>query len=492
MILKGLVVLVALIAISFIAGYFWVKSYLRSEEFRAELSRQVGSAVGGQAQFSELDWEGSRMGTETVAIQSKSSGNWELERVDADLDLAGLWERVWRVPSIEMASARVDWDQRTSAEEKSTSSQTASQKSSTAKNQKKSNNGWLPNRTELLALTIQRFEGEVLTEGGSYQWERMHLEYKPGASAAESLITLRRGRLETPMTWLGRLKLGEAKLRTKAGRVNLVSSDWTLKERAQLDLTGHWEDGSWLLEGEAKDLTFGELLPLAWQRSVSGQVQGDFVVESSPTGEPIVNGSVTVEDGAIGSLPLLDRLAAYAGNASLRRLTLEEASADYRWESEGWQLTNLILSDEGLVRVEGRLRAQGDALDGQLRVGVPPGLLAHIPGAEEKVFLAGEKNLLWTSVKVSGTIHNPKEDLSARMIRAAGERMFELIPETAEWALKFGGQAMDQGTAAILQNQGLILEEGEKAAEEVLKQGGDAVEEGVKTGFGILEGIFGQ
>lgn len=164
---------------------------------------------------------------------------------------------------------------------------------------------------------------------------------------------------------------------------------------------------------------------------------------------------------------------------------------------------DLVLFDEGLIRLEGDLTSRSQSLSGEFEVGVPPGLLAHIPGAEEKIFLPGKGGLLWTSVKVSGTWDHLEEDLSERMIQAAGERMFELIPETGQWALRYSGQALDQGTALLLENQGLsfgeggkIVEEGVKVVEEVLEQGGDVLEEGVgvgaEVGKGLLKGLFGQ
>ena len=92
---------------------------------------------------------------------------------------------------------------------------------------------------------------------------------------------------------------------------------------------------------------------------------------------------------------------------------------------------------------------------------------------------------------ISGTWQNPKEDLSERLIQAAGERMFELIPETGQWALRYSATALDQGTQVLLENQEIVLEEGAKAVEEVIKEGSNVVEEGVRTGFGILNEILG-
>lgn len=488
--LKGGGILCGVVIVALAVAYFWVKSYLRSDDFRQELSRQVGGAASGTAEFAVLDWEGSVMRSDSLTLESSRSGNWEVAGLEAELDLGGLWARVWRIPRIELTSARSEWDLRQQA---TPSAKFASRPTSPRKGGgESSSSGLLPNRAELLSLAVSDYEGRVLMESGIYQWERMRLAYEPGASPSEAVVTLRNGRLTTPMDWLGRLKLGAASLRARKGRVNLLESDWTLMERGQLELSGHWEDGGWLLEGEVVDLTCGELLPVNWQQKLRGGVKGDFVVEDSATSALAVNGSGEITDGVVGSLAFLDRLAAYAGSPSLQRLTFEEAHSDFSWQEGSWGLTNLVLSDEGLLRVEGSFRVEGEALDGRLRVGVPPGLLAHLPGAEEKVFLPGAKGLLWTPVRLTGTLRQPKEDLSGRMIQAAGERMFELIPETGQWALKFGGQAMDQGTAMLLENQGLILEEGQKAAEEVINQGGDVVEEGVKAGFGILDGLLGQ
>ena len=71
-----------------------------------------------------------------------------------------------------------------------------------------------------------------------------------------------------------------------------------------------------------------------------------------------------------------------------------------------------------------------------------PGTLSNIPGAETDVFLPGSHGLLWAPVHVTGTLDNPEEDLTARLIEAAGMRMFETLPETGEMALRFTQKAI--------------------------------------------------
>jgi len=124
-------------------------------------------------------------------------------------------------------------------------------------------------------------------------------------------------------------------------------------------------------------------------------------------------------------------------------------------------------------------------LDGRFRVGIMPGTLAHIPGAESKVFLRGEKGLLWAPLRITGTVDHPEEDLSARMIAAAGERMFELVPETGERALKFA-----QKTAAELPQNAIdagseVIDEGA----ELIHEGTDIIREGVGGVLDLIPGV---
>jgi hypothetical protein len=183
---------------------------------------------------------------------------------------------------------------------------------------------------------------------------------------------------------------------------------------------------------------------------------------------------------------------------------LNEASLDFEMVGEKTVLTNIILSSEGLVRLEGVMEIEGnDIRKGDFRIGITPGTLAHIPGAETKVFNRGELGLLWTPLKVSGTLDAPQEDLSDRLIAAAKERMFELLPSVGKYALKFTGKPIGEATKASLEEEGVILGLGKSAlkkATDLLKPDlGDTpskvIEEGsgvIKKGVGTIFDIFGN
>jgi hypothetical protein len=122
----------------------------------------------------------------------------------------------------------------------------------------------------------------------------------------------------------------------------------------------------------------------------------------------------------------------------------------------------------GLMRIEGRMDVIDEQLDGRFQLGLAPGTLSRIPGAETKVFAERRDGLMWTPLRITGTAENPQEDLSERLIAAAGERMFELIPETGARVLKFtrnvlsgdSSSAVGTGVDAVRDAGGLVRDVG--------------------------------
>ena len=124
-----------------------------------------------------------------------------------------------------------------------------------------------------------------------------------------------------------------------------------------------------------------------------------------------------------------------------------------------------------------------ERLDGRFRLGLVPGVLARIPGAETIVFQPGERGLLWTTLRVTGTIDDPEEDLTGRLIEAAGLRMFEILPETGERVLKFTREVLDADMTKHLEKGVEVIETGR----DTIRQAQDVVRE-VGGIFGLLGG----
>jgi hypothetical protein len=229
------------------------------------------------------------------------------------------------------------------------------------------------------------------------------------------------------------------------------------------------------LEGDATGMKCEDLLNADWSKRLMGDVTSNFTLDNHPSFSQ-ASGKLTVQSGVLTALPMLDALAAYADTRRFRVLTLNEAHTGWRWKQGEFALTDLVLASEGLVRLEGNITIRGRKMDGEFRLGLAPGTLSRIPGAETDVFAPGERGLLWTTLRISGTLADPKEDLTDRLIAAAGARMFDQIPESGEKVIKFTRSVLGDPSSKTIEKGVKILEKGGKTARDV---------------SGILDGILG-
>lgn len=68
---------------------------------------------------------------------------------------------------------------------------------------------------------------------------------------------------------------------------------------------------------------------------------------------------------------------------------------------------------------------ENENIDREFRVGETEDVLIAIPGARVKVFTESRDGYLWTSMKLSGPIHHPREDLHDWLLAAAEEKLTE-------------------------------------------------------------------
>jgi hypothetical protein len=169
---------------------------------------------------------------------------------------------------------------------------------------------------------------------------------------------------------------------------------------------------------------------------------------------------------------MLDALAAYADTRRFRIIQLSDARTKWRYSDGAYVFTDFVMASEGLIRLEGDFSIKGKAIDGLFRLGLVPGTLASIPGAERDVFLPGERGLLWAPIRITGTLDDPKEDLTDRLMMAAGMRMFDVIPESGEKVFKFTKSVLGESPDKVIDRGLKVIDEGERvieSAEDVIK-----------------------
>jgi hypothetical protein len=127
-----------------------------------------------------------------------------------------------------------------------------------------------------------------------------------------------------------------------------------------------------------------------------------------------------IDDGRVRRLPFLEKLSAITGKKSMELLELNECSADAEWNSPKLEITNIAIEEKGKFRIEGTLSVREKSLSGAIQLGLASEYLEWLPNPAE-VFPTDRASYRWTTVHLSGTIDQPGQDLSPRIIDALKE-----------------------------------------------------------------------
>ena len=186
-------------------------------------------------------------------------------------------------------------------------------------------------------------------------------------------------------------------------------------------------------------------LPVEWKEHLAGSASGDLhwagkdpKLESS-SGE----GSLRVNDGRIDNLPLLEKLAELAQKKSFERLELNECSLRFGWKFPKIDIDSIAIEERGKFRLEGEMSIEQRRLRGTIRLGLTREYLDWLPNPEE-VFTRKQNGYLWTDVRLFGTIDDPEQNLSPRIIelfkQSPGAYLRLLFRQFDGWLKKgFGG-----------------------------------------------------
>ncbi len=122
--------------------------------------------------------------------------------------------------------------------------------------------------------------------------------------------------------------------------------------------------------------------------------------------------------GVVQHFAALEQAAAFTGKPELSPLRLDEASATYDWNPDRLEVREVVLERSRIICVKGAGTLRGQELDGTFQLGLAPEIVEKFPGAREEVFQRSEGGYLWTQVRLTGSISNPRNDLKARLLAA--------------------------------------------------------------------------
>lgn len=449
-------------------GYAGLRAYLHSEGFRKFLSAEVSKAAKVVGSFEPFRWDG--LAVETERFEATGEGmiaSVGADQIATEVGFGALGKGAWELKQTRVTRVELGLD----FTKKDEPSPTAPLE--VAKTVKKKQAGWLPSQVELESVAIGELSIRAITTDGEVAARGMKVRLEPLSTKGAYEGEITGGTIDPAKAWLPEIRLEKVRGSFRDGSAFITSADLKAWENGRIDAFGEWDSktGTYAFEGDLDGVKCDEVLNENWARRLTGDVSSTFSVNNI-SGKMVMTGDLTVRNATLTALPMLDALAAYADTRRFRIIQLSEARTKWRYSEGGYTFTDFVMASEGLIRLEGNFSIKGKAIDGLFRLGLVPGTLSSIPGAETDVFLAGERGLLWATIRITGTLDDPKEDLTERLIMAAGLRMFDVIPETGEKAFKFTKSVFGETPDKVIDTGLKVIDEGEKViegAEDVIK-----------------------
>jgi hypothetical protein len=454
------------------AGYGMLRSYLHSDAFRKFLSVEASDMGHVTGEFGPFHWEG--LAVNTDSFEATGEGLITGLRADGlhtEIGLGGVRRGVWEVRGSSVRRLEVSVDARKQGPENKIPEVSHKQ------GKKAKRPAWLPSEAELDGIDVRELAVKAILDEGLAIASGMNVHAEQAGAKDAYRAEIEGGTVRVPFGFVPELRVDRARLRYQDGLVFLTDATLAAWASGRIHGSGEWDLKSrkFSIEGDASSMKCEDVLSADWAKRLTGDVTSDFTADNRP-GFPQASGKLTIQNGVLTALPMLDALAAYADTRRFRVLTLSEAHTNWHWKKGEISLTNLVLASDGLVRLEGSIDIRGRAIDGAFRLGLVAGTLASIPGAETDVFMPGERGLLWATLRITGTLDDPKEDLTDRLIAAAGIRMFDQIPETGEKVIKFTHSLLGEPSSKTIEKGVKLIEKSSKTVREV---------------SGILDGLLG-
>lgn len=512
LLVKIILSLIVVVILALVGGYYYFNSYLQGDEFRALIQNKMGKNIGAEVSVSPLKRDGKYLLVNSLALENGEGlvKNAEISGVELEFDYNRLWEREVYLDRIYVRDVSVDID--------------ISKKVS----ENMAYVGVVADRPEVIEVPAIEEDSLVVSPGKSVAWYKRFVPNKFGFSlvqvdklslgcvlpqgtaqlsnvqvnvtsknqaAGTYKVGLKGGNYEIPGKFFTKGELDVASFRYSPELFSIsefklkVGSNGRLAAEGEVGLGRTPSDLNISLQG----IELKELLPANWARSVEGVMKATGKVKRDAQGEISCKGEVSFEKAVVTALPLLDTLAAFANTGRFRRVEWTLAQSKFSKEGDVIAFRDIFLASEGLVRLEGWVEIRGEALSGKLMVGIPAGLLAHIPGAEETIFTKennqGKMNLLWTPITLSGTLDSPKEDLSRRLLMAAGERILRKLPGGKQ-VLNFSESVADRLLNGLSSGSGKEKDDSGKEGENEGKPKDDSIKVGrdlLQMGLEILK-----
>lgn len=475
-----------------IAGsYLYVRAYLKSDSFLSMLRQSAIDDMNvDDARISPLEWDGSGIRCDGVSMQGHEFlTSLDAKSIETEFSRWDLLKRAFVITSVNVEELDVKL---------APVSFRFKEKQAGAKSWLEEN--LLPDTFRLEKGDINSLSVSYGVPGRMYSVDGVRMESVYDAGSSQYRFDFQGGKLAMPFELCPDFSLmsGTALFNHASRRVNVPTCRLTTGEGGYLDIKGDWDGrySSWTANVVVNGIPASSLLEDDWKKHVQGSVSGGMDLRGGKEGLNHLAGLVRLQNGMVTGLPVLDRLALFCDSSRFRQLVLHKASAQFRYKGGVWHISELLVESENLMKVEGWLDIGEDgSLNGRLQVGLrADGVWNALPGFSD-VFSVSRQDgggLVWANVNIGGTLDKPTEDLSARLIKAAGERLTKIgMDKVADVASRLFGQSSEAKERDGKEGgSGFKIPAADAIPGPVMPNLQDAAEKGLKTGSDLMNGLM--
>lgn len=466
----------------------YIRAHVQKDEFRQKAEQMIAAKTGGEVRLAPLVWSDDTAAISELKIEDAAGWDVDASGMHSSLDFGAIRGGVWRIQSSgadEITLRRVPASMGSHAAAGSTPGD-ATEEPAPSDQIPSFLRRYIPSKTEIGGFDVQRF----FFEHGGWKLAETRLHLGDWSSGEKSVAAkLNGGTLQTPLTALEqkqplKLDLTQGSLRLGDGQIQLSNATLHWKQQCTATVRGHvkTETGAWQAFTRIKALPLDEFLNDWWKQRLTGQMDGDVEVSGSRGTAPVWKADAELKNGVLQGLPILDKLVKYTNIHRFNRVVLDICTASLKPQGDALLVDKIVVQSNGLLRIEGALTFRGRGVEGDLFVGVTPEALAALPGANNRVFTESNPNgppgLQWTRVHVAGTLDAPQEDLSTRLIGAAGMSLLFDTPE----------KLVNGGAETLLKP--VLGEDAAKMPGKVIEGATGVIESGVKTGAGLINKVL--
>ena len=423
-----------------LVGYFGssilLNHYLHSESFRALLNEKTSAFFATNGEYLPIHSEGFSFYSDSFGARGQSGvpvKELRADQIRADFEPAAIFQGAWQVSNLQIQ--RVSVALNTAPAPAALPGSRSPFALETAP--PKARSLWIPERFELKRARIEETNLEWSPPGREGSLRQMRLVLEP--NGRDLIATGYGGRLQQA-GWPA-LNVDHVKLRCRYPDLVLTDSLFQLGDSENINVSGQ----AGLGQNRAVDLlvkfngiSISTYLPGDWRAGVKGNANGEARVTGCMDDADSLQatGTLNLTGGQIEALPILEKISAFTRTQQFRRFALQKAEASFVYVGSKLSVSRLVAESEGLIRMEGGFTVERGTLQGTFQLGVTPASLLWLPGSRTRVFTQEHDGYAWAALKVSGPLDRLTEDLSARLVAAAGDEVIEGAKGTLENGVK--------------------------------------------------------